>query len=324
MTTSDSFYNRQVTVIAGGVGGAKLVRGLVRAFRAHSLKIITNTADDTIFHGLHVSPDLDTMLYTLVGVSDPRKGWGVRGDSFHTLSQLSDYGEPTWFNLGDRDLATHILRTKMLKEGKSLTEVTLALSKRLGLRADILPMTDQRVETLVKTKNGIVPFQVYFVRMQQKVKVRGVSFRGIRKARCTDEVRNAIQNTSLIIIAPSNPIVSVLPVLSVHPMKRLIRDSKALKIAVSPFIGKRAISGPAKELMESKGYEGSSYGLASFYAGLIDVLVIHYADHREKKIIEKTGALVVMTDTLMKRLGDSVRLAKRIFQIFRESRNSRS
>jgi len=321
---SDSFCNSRITLLAGGVGGAKLARGFGSILPARSLKVVTNTADDTIFYGLYVSPDLDTMMYTMAGLIDPKKGWGVRGDSFHVLSQLSDYGESSWFNLGDRDLATHILRTKMLREGMSLTQVTLSLSKRLGTQATILPMTDQRVETYIKSDKGFIPFQEYFVKMQRKVRVRGVRFKGIRKARCTDEVNKTIKDAELIVIAPSNPIVSVLPILSVHPMRRLIRQTKAMKIAVSPFIGKRAISGPAKELLESKGYEGSSYGLARFFGGLTDVLVIHHADQRERASIEKTGTSVVVTDTLMRNMSGSVRLAKDIFRIFREFRKSGS
>jgi len=319
----DSSYESQVTLISGGVGGAKLVRGFDKIFDGRYLKVIANTGDDAVFYGLHVSPDLDTVMYTLAGLLDPEKGWGIKGDSFYALLQLAHYGEPDWFKLGDKDLATHILRTKMLREGLSLTEVTLELSRRLGIQATLLPMTDQRVETFIKSDKGSMPFQEYFVRMQQKVNLRGVAFKGIRKAQCTHMVKSAILDADLIVLAPSNPIVSILPVLRVHPIRHLIKCSKAVKVAVSPFIGKRAVSGPAKELMESQGYEGSSYGLACFYSSFVDVLVIDYTDYQEKDLIEKVGVSVTLTDILIRNMNDSIRLAKEIFAVFKEHVNLR-
>lgn len=302
-------------MLSGGVGGAKLARGFAKALPEMRINIISNTADDTEFYGLHISPDLDTMMYTLAGISSVKRGWGIEGDTFHSLPQLAKYGEAVWFKLGDRDLATHILRTKMLRNGKTLTQVTSHLSRKLGLKARILPMTNERVETFIRTENRTIPFQEYFVRYRNKVHVKRVTFRGIRKARPTREVDEALNNADLIVFAPSNPIVSILPILSLPGMRQSIMTSPALKIAVSPFIGKEAISGPAKELIESKRFEGCSYGLAQFYARIIDILVIHFSDEKDRERIEQTGITVVTAQTLMKDVSDSVSLARMIFNI---------
>lgn len=305
-----------ITLICGGVGGAKLARGFTRAFPECRINIITNTADDTEFYGLHVSPDLDTMMYTLAGLSGAGRGWGISDDSFRCLGQLAKYGATTWFQLGDRDFATHILRTKMLWEGKTLTQVTSYLSRKLGISARILPMTDQRVETFIGTDSGTIPFQEYFVQKQQRVNIRQIIFKGITKARPTPEVTDTITSADLLIFAPSNPIVSIRPVLSIPGMKPLIAASSAFKIAVSPFKGGRAISGPAKELMEAKGFDGSSGGLARFYAGLIDVLLIHTQDEGERESIEQTGIAAVTVETIMKDIEDSVQLSRKIYDIY--------
>lgn len=316
----DSYYSASIALISGGVGGAKLARGFVKAFPSQQINIIVNTADDTEFYGLHISPDLDTMMYTLAGLSDPKRGWGIGNDSFESLCQLGKYGEATWFKLGDRDLATHILRTKMLREGKTLTQVTSYLSRRLGVRANILPMTDQRVKTFIETDRHVIPFQEYFVLNQKKVHVRRVIFQGIKRAHSTREVVEAIQNADLIVFGPSNPVVSILPILSVPGIRQSIIDSPALKVAVSPFIRKKAVSGPARELMEAKRFEGSSSGVARFYSRLIEILFIHPLDRREKEEVEQMGIVVVITQTLMRDIHDSVQVARRIFEIFLEKR----
>jgi len=317
---SGSPYKNNITLLSGGVGGAKLVRGFIKAFPDQAISIITNTADDAEFYGLHVSPDLDTMMYTLAGLSDDGKGWGIRDDTFQALHQMGRFGEDTWFSLGDKDLATHILRTKMLTGGKSLTQVTSHLSKKLGVTANILPMTDHRVETFIQTDSGTIPFQEYFVLRQRKVKIKKVIFKGVRKARPTSQVIKAIRCAHLIVFAPSNPIVSILPMLSVTGIRRLIMDSSASKMGVSPFLRKKAISGPAKELMESRRFEGSSCGAARFYSGLIDTLFIDREDMKEKEGIEQTGIIPIPAQTIMRDMNDSVRLAKEIFETFLQQR----
>ena len=310
-----------ITLFCGGVGGAKLARGFAAAFPEKRLNIVTNTADDTEFYGLHVSPDLDTMMYTLAGLAGRERSWGIKDDTFHCLGQLKEYGEAIWFKIGDRDVATHVLRTKLLKEGKRLTKVTSHLSRKLGIQPEILPMSDQRVETFIHAGGRTIPFQEYFVLYQNKVPVDRVLFKGIRKARCTGEVRDAITSADLIVFAPSNPVVSILPILSIPGIRKSVISSPALKVAVSPFIGGEAVSGPAKELLESKGFEGSSTGLARFYAGLIDLLFIHYRDDSEKSNIKQLGMDVVVTDTLMKDIDDSVQLVRQIYDNYlREKR----
>ena len=316
---SDS-QHKVIALITGGVGGAKMARGFVRAFPQHSINIITNTADDTEFYGLHVSPDLDTMMYTLAEMTGSEKGWGIKDDSFQCLSQLDRYGEPAWFRLGDRDFATHILRTKMLREGKTLTQITAHLSQKLGIKAQILPMSNQKVETFIKTDQGMLPFQDYFVRRQQKVEIKKVTFRGITQAKVTGEVSGAINLAHLLVFAPSNPIVSILPILSVPGMRQLVLDSKAFKVSVSPFIGNKAISGPARELMIAKGFDGSSLGVANFYKRLIDVLFIDYLDDSKKELIEKSGVSVAITETIMKDSDASVHLARKIYEVFLSQR----
>jgi LPPG:FO 2-phospho-L-lactate transferase len=305
-----------ISIFSGGVGGAKLARGFVKAFAARDISIITNTADDTEFYGLYVCPDLDTMMYTLAGLSDKKRGWGIQDDSFETLGQLGKLGEATWFNLGDKDLATHILRTRMLRGGATLTEVTSYLCEKLSVCASILPMTDQRVQTLIKTDRETIPFQEYFVLRQKKVNIKGVIFKGLRRAFPTPEVIEAIKGADLIVFGPSNPVVSILPILGLSGLKRALFNSTATKIAVSPFLRKKAISGPAKELMKAKGFEGSSIGAARFYSKLIDILFIHPMDEKEKVEIEKTGIVPVLTETIMRDADDSVELAKKIFDAF--------
>ncbi len=312
---SDSFC-KTITLICGGVGGAKLARGVTRAYPGCRINIITNTADDTEFYGLHVSPDLDTIMYTLAGLSGAGRGWGINDDSFRCLGQLAQYGETTWFQLGDRDFATHILRTRMLRAGKTLTQVTSYLSRKLDISARILPMTDQTVETFIGTDSGTIPFQEYFVREQQRVNIRQVTFKGITKARPTMEVTDAITSADLLIFAPSNPIASILPILSLMGIKPLVAASSAFKLAVSPFKGGRAISGPAKELMEARGLDGSSGGLARFYAGLIDVLLIHTEDEGERESIEQIGIAAVTVETIMKDSENSVQLSRKIYDIY--------
>ena len=311
---SEKFSNRTATVLSGGVGGAKLVLGIARWVQGAHLNIIVNTADDAVFHGFHVSPDLDTTLYTLAGIANPKTGWGIVRDTFHASSALEKYGEETWFRLGDRDLGTHILRTKLLNEGKTLTEITYRLSKQLGVQTRILPMTEQRVETLVKLGGKWIPFQDYFVLGGGKGLVSKVRFKGIRQAEPTPQVMGALGKADLIIFAPSNPAVSILPILSLHGFKDLLKKARALKIAVSPFIGNRAFSGPAKELIETMDYEGSSLGLAKFYKGLIDFLVIDRRDAETQGEIESLGIRVIITNTAMKTSRDKVRLAKEILE----------
>jgi LPPG:FO 2-phospho-L-lactate transferase len=276
------------------------------------LNVIVNTADDAVFHGLHVSPDLDTVMYSLAGIADRKKGWGIDRDTYSALSLLTKYGEETWFHLGDNDLATHVLRTKLLHEGRTLTEITSLLTGKLGIMLELLPMTEKRVQTLIRLSDKWFPFQEYFVKHQKKGPITGIRFKGIRNAIPTRRVTEAVHRADVIVFAPSNPVVSILPIISLRGFKGLLKGSQAVKVAVSPFVGNRAVSGPAKELMEAIGYEGSSLGLAKLYSGLINLLVIHKRDFEKMDAIKALGVDALITQTVMRSSADKRRLAKKV------------
>lgn len=298
--------------LAGGVGGAKLASGLQDALPPGYLTTVVNTADDFDLWGLHISPDLDTVMYTLAGIANPETGWGVAKESFATLDMLARYGEDTWFKLGDRDLATHILRTARLKAGDSLTEITVDLSAALGIPGEILPMCDGPVSTLLDTPDGTLEFQEYFVRRRQEDDVLGVSFRGIEAARLSGKFSEALAAAEVVIFCPSNPVVSIGPVLAVPGMREALLASSAPKVAVSPIIGGRALKGPADKMMASLGREVSVTGVARIYEGLVDAIVIDQADLGERATIEDLGMEVLVTDAVMRDPEDRRRLAAEV------------
>ncbi len=299
----------KVAALAGGVGGAKLASGLEAALAEGDLSVVVNTADDFELWGLHISPDLDTVMYTLAGIANPETGWGIKGETFDSLGMLGNYGEDTWFLLGDRDIATHVLRTERLKKGESLTEVTGSLSKALGISSRVLPMSDEIVSTLLDTPNGRLEFQEYFVRRRQRDRVLGVELRGIESSRPTREVLEALSGAEAIIFCPSNPVVSIGPILAVPGMREAVADSSAPKVAVSPIIGGKALKGPADRMLASLGHESSAAGVARMYAGLVDGMVIDRADEGERDEIESLGMAVLVTDAVMRDEGDRKRLA---------------
>jgi len=315
---SDTKYKAFVTIFSGGVGGAKLARGFASALKDYDIRIIVNTADDAIFHGLHVCPDIDTVMYHLAGIYNPDQGWGLRDESFNTLNQLSELGEEVWFKLGDRDLATHILRTNKLKQGETLTEVTRHISKKFGVTAEILPMSNDPVRTLIISNEEILPFQEYFVKRRCQVKVDDIQFQGIDGAHPSKEVLNAVGDADLIVFAPSNPIVSVLPILELNGIREMITSSDACKVAVSPLIGRKALKGPAAELMPVFNLDASAMGVAEFYEGLIDHLFIHKDDEELADKIEGFGIMPAFSDIIMHDMVGSIRLAKEIFSYFKK------
>lgn len=304
----------KVCALAGGVGGAKLAVGLQSVLAPGDLTVVVNTADDFDLWGLHISPDLDTVMYTLAGLANPETGWGVAEESFATLAMLARYGEGTWFKLGDRDLATHVLRTARLNAGKSLTEITADLSAALGIQSSILPMCDEPVSTILYTPDGELEFQEYFVRRRQRDEVLGVGLRGIEKARLTNSFSEALAEAEVIVFCPSNPVVSIGPILAVPGMKEALVASSAPKVAVSPIIGGRALKGPADKMMESLGHEVSSVGVARIYEGLVDGMVIDHADQGERAAIEDLGMAVLATDAVMHDLEDRPRLAAEVLE----------
>jgi LPPG:FO 2-phospho-L-lactate transferase len=314
---SDSDCKVRVTIFSGGVGGAKLARGFAAAFQDHDIRIIVNTADDEVFYGLYVCPDIDTVIYHLSGIFNPDQGWGVRDETFITLNQLSILGEEVWFKLGDRDLATHLIRTRMLQDGADLTEVTQHLCQKLGITAEILPMSNDPVRTIISSGKAELPFQEYFVKQRCQVNVDAVQFKGIELANPTHKVIDAIHNADLIVFAPSNPVVSILPIVELNGLREKIRSSVACKIAVSPLIGRKALRGPAADLMPVLNHDASAAGVADFYQDLADHLFIHLNDANLKKEIESYGLRAVPSNIIMPEMADSIRLAKEIFKYFK-------
>lgn len=299
-----------IVALAGGVGGAKLAQGLYRALPPDTLTVIVNTADDFELWGLHISPDLDTVMYTLAGLANPLTGWGVVDETWQALTMLRRYGYETWFQIGDRDLATHVARSDWLRQGASLTEVTQRFTHALGLRAQLLPMCDAPVRTLVDTPAGRFEFQEYFVRRQHRDAVHGIELRGIEQAQLTSPVRAALAAAQAIVICPSNPIVSIGPILAVSGMRAALRQTGAPVVAVSPIVGGKALRGPADRMLAGLGHEPSALGVARIYAGLIDGLVIDHADAEQRAAIEALGLRVLVTDAVMRDEADRRRLAE--------------
>lgn len=301
-------------LLAGGVGGAKMVHGFALAEPDDGLQVIVNTADDFRLYGLHISPDIDTVVYTLAGLANPATGWGIAGDTFNTLNGIAGYGNDPWFTLGDRDFATHILRSDALARGDSLTAITQSLSAGLGVAATILPMTDNPVQTVIVTPDGDLAFQDYFVRRRQQDEVIGVRFAGIETALPTREAVEALKRAELVVMAPSNPIVSVGPILALEGMRETIESIDAIRIGVSPLIGGKAVKGPADRMMASLGHDSSAIGVAGLYHGLIDGFVIDEVDRDDQEAIEDLGMAVLVTDTMMRNETDRKRLATEILE----------
>ena len=302
---------RRVVALAGGVGGAKLAEGLA-AHVGEGLDVVVNTGDDCIRHGLLVMPDHDTVLYNLAGIEQAGLGWGIEGDTFAAMDQLGAYGEETWFRLGDRDLALHVARTARLRAGGRLTEVCLGLQRGLAIGPRILPMTDEPVATEVRTADGWLEFQEYFVHRRQEPEVLEVRFAGIDSASPTPEVLAAIDAAEAIVLCPSNPLVSTGPILAVPGMPDALAAAcaRGARIgAVSPIVGGRALKGPADRMLASLGHEASAAGVARLYAGLVDTFVFDDLDAASAGEIEGLGMRAVVTDTIMGDDAGRLRLA---------------
>jgi LPPG:FO 2-phospho-L-lactate transferase len=301
---------KSIVALAGGVGAARFLEGLIRVVPQEQITIIGNVGDDKEIHGLHVSPDLDIVAYTLAGLVNPGKGWGYRRDTFACQDMLQRYGYETWFNLGDRDLATHIYRTSQLRLGKSLSQISQEITRRLGLRVRLFPATDDALETYVLTKQGRMHFQEYMVRLQTKPRVYGVRFIGRKTAKPAKHVLESIAEASGIIVSPSNPIVSIGAILAVPKIRSALRNTKSKVVAISPIVGGRTIKGPADKLMKALGVIPSAVGVARLYCDLVDTLIIDRADRRLAPDIETLGVKPVVTNTFMRTISDKVRLAK--------------
>ena len=305
----------KVTLLAGGTGGAKLAHGFQMALPPGELTVIMNVADDTERFGLLVCPDIDTILYTLAGVADREQGWGVAGDTATALAMLARYGEESWVRIGDADLATHVHRGRLLREGSSLTDATARMAASLGVPSHLVPATDQPVRTMLGTDAGEIDFQEYFVRRQQADEVRSVRFEGIEGARPTPAALVALATAELIVIGPSNPIVSIGPILAVPGMREALVAAPAPRLAVSGIVAGRALRGPADRMLSSLGHDSSALGVARLYAGLVDRFVVDTADAALATAIEALGMAVSVLPTVMRSDDDRVNLARGLLDV---------
>jgi len=303
-----------ITALAGGIGAAKFLTGLVKLVKEEELTVIVNTGDDIELYGLHISPDIDIVTYTFAGIVDENKGWGIRGDTFRCLNAIKRLNGEAWFNLGDLDFATHMFRTALLKEGRGLSEVTALISKALGLKVKILPMTDDRVETRILTKEGLVHFEEYLVKNGARDEVLGVEFVGANVAKPAVGVVEAILDSELVIVCPSNPIVSIGAILGVRGVREALKQASGRRVAVSPIVAGYPIKGPADKLLRGLGFEVSAFSVAKLYADFLDLFVIDVADAAEKEKIEDLGIEVKVANTVMRSLKDKILLAKVILE----------
>lgn len=305
----------KVVLLAGGVGGAKLAYGLAQVLPPEDLTVIVNTGDDTWLYGLRICPDLDTIMYTLSGLVDPVNGWGVVGDTGYVLDALKRYGEESWFRLGDQDIATHIIRTRWLHAGHRLTEVTTRLTRSLGIPQQILPMTDTSIATMVETlEYGELDFQTYFVRYRWQPTVKRLRFAGIETATLSDEVREAVGVCDIFIIGPSNPWLSIDPIMAVPGMRELILERNIPRVVISPIVGGEAIKGPAAKLMGELGFRASAEAVAHYYGELINGFVYDKMD----SLLSIPQLRLLRCETIMKSDEDKVRLARTMLEWIKE------
>jgi LPPG:FO 2-phospho-L-lactate transferase len=303
-----------ITALAGGVGAARFLTGLLKLVKQEDVSVIVNTGDDIEMFGLHISPDIDIIAYTLAGIVDEEKGWGIKGDTFRCLNKLKKLGLETWFALGDKDFATHIFRTELLRKGFTLSQVTDEICRALGLKVNILPMTNDKFETRIKIEEGSVHFEEYFVRRESQDRVLGVEFFGAANAKAAPKVIDSIIDAEVVVVCPSNPIVSIGTILSVDGVRDTLRRTSAKVVGVSPIVAGAPIKGPADKLLRGLGFDVSAFSVANLYSDFLDSFVIDTKDVGEKNRIEKLGINVKITDTLMQSLEDKVRLAKTVLE----------
>jgi len=302
----------KVVALAGGTGAARFLRGLVAHLPPAQLTVIGNTGDDAEFWGLHVSPDLDTVCYTLAGIIEERRGWGLRDETFHALEQIGRLGEPTWFSLGDRDLATHVVRTELLRAGATLTEVTATIVRALGVGSRLYPMSDDRVRTRVRTPDGWLGFQEFFAREKAQPAVVEVAYEGAGRARPAPGVAEAIDGAAAVVVCCSNPVTSIGPILAIPGIVEALVSTAAPVVAVSPIIGGAPVSGPAGKLMTARGLPVSALGIAEGYAPWLDVLVIDTRDATLAPELARRGVRAVVAETLMTDAAAEASLARAV------------
>jgi len=299
-----------IVVLTGGTGGAKFVDGLRQTVSANELTIIVNTGDDLEWWGLYVSPDVDSITYVLAGMLSNERGWGVKGDTFFCLETMRKLGQPIWFHVGDRDLAVHVLRSKLLAQGKTLSEATTEIARSLGVQSRVLPMSNLRVETRVDTSAGELSFQEYFVQRWYQDPVNSVRFAGAADAEPAPGVIDAIMSASAVLVAPSNPVSSIGPILAVPGIKEALQRTKAPVAAISPIVGGAAVSGPAGILMAAQGWPVSIAGVARAYKDFLDVLIVDGRDTQAAEELRRSGLRVHCTNTLLRTAGEKAELAR--------------
>jgi LPPG:FO 2-phospho-L-lactate transferase len=308
-----------ITVLAGGVGAARFLQGLLAVHRPSDITIISNVGDDGEFFGLHVSPDIDIVLYHLAGLSDEEQGFGIRGDTYNVLEAIAQYGYDTWFRLGDRDLATCITRTDLLRRGRTLSEVTAEIASALLVPARIIPATDDPLRTKIRTDDGVLDFQDFFVRRRTEGHTREVIFEGAQTASPAPGVIEAIMDADGVILTPSNPLVSIGPILSIAGIRDALRTTPARVAAVSPIVGGKALKGPADRMLRDQGIESTAASIAKLYEDFLDVLVIDNVDADLKTQIESVeaegrGVEIIVTDTIMDSMEKKAALARMVMK----------
>ena len=301
--------NPSILALCGGTGGAKLALGLSRTLRPDELLIAVNTGDDFLHLGLHISPDLDTVMYTLAGEADPERGWGLAGETWNFMEAIARFEGADWFRLGDRDLATHVYRTRALQQGLGLAEVTKSLCDAFGIAHRVLPMSDDPLQTIIATDQGDLPFQDYFVRLDCRPRVRSVRFNWVEMARPHPEFA-ALLNMRAVILCPSNPFLSIDPILSLEGVRPGLRSTPAPVVAVSPIVGGKALKGPAARIMEELGMAPGNLAIAEYYRDFLDGLIIDRIDEHEAAAVEKLGIKVKIADTVMRSMQDRIDLAE--------------
>jgi len=301
---------RSITCLAGGVGAARFLDGLSRVYPPDRITVIVNTGDDLEYLGAYISPDIDILTYTLAGIVDEEKGWGIRGDTYRCMEQLERYSAETWFRVGDRDFATHLLRTAFLQQGFNLSEVTEKIRSALGVKVRILPMSNDRVATKIKTSAGLLEFQEYFVKRKFSDKVEDVTYEGANHAVPPEAVLSSLKTSEAIILCPSNPILSIGPILAIPGIREALGRARGKIVGISPIVGGKALKGPLDRLMADLGLEVSPYGVAKLYQGVLDGFVIDEADKHLSPRIQRLGMKVVATRTVMNEPEAKTRLAE--------------
>jgi LPPG:FO 2-phospho-L-lactate transferase len=305
----------KVTALAGGVGASKLLLGLYEVMDPRDLTVIVTPGDDIILHGVNISPDLDIVTYTLAGIVDPAKGWGFRGETFNALKRLAHFGRANWFNLGDRDLATHIHRTAMLAEGKTLSQAAESIRTALGMKSRILPMSDDPVPTMIDSNEGPLHFQEYLVKRRAEPVVRGIRFVGIESARPAPGVLEAISSADRVLICPSNPLISIGPILAVPQVRDHLRTHKEKVFAVCPIVGGKSLKGPSDKMLAQLGHAPTALGVAKLYADFSGTFVIDPADKSQSATISALGMNVAILPTVMKTRAQKLKLARALLSL---------